>query len=168
MHPFVRVPLGSPVGSVPPVPTPGRFYIPVCLPGLPPQGVGGPLEFPDYPCMYMPRSRTAVVSPRLALASPGLLPSGSAKPSAFPVKNRVILSDHNYEFFAALSHGLHTRYTWLHTHPHGYACRFTTALAAHLHRWDLYGIPYSPTVQYQPISQHPCRFQGPGFNSTRN
>ncbi len=36
----------------------------------------------------------------------------------FPRKNRVILSDHNYEFFAALSRGLHTRYTWLHTHPY--------------------------------------------------
>ena len=54
---------------------------------------------------------------RLALASPGLLPSGAARPSAFPGSRRVILSDHNYEIFAAQSRGLHSRYTWLHTHP---------------------------------------------------
>jgi hypothetical protein len=60
-------------------------------------------------------------------------------------KNRVILSDHNYKFFAALSRGLHTRYTWLHTHPHGYACRFTTDLAAHLFWWDSHRLLCSPT-----------------------
>jgi hypothetical protein len=54
---------------------------------------------------------------RLALASPGLLPSGAARPSAFPGSRRVILSDHNYEIFGAQSRGLHSRYTWLHTHP---------------------------------------------------
>ena len=64
---------------------PGRFCIPFCLSRSPPQGDGGPLEFPVYPYLYMPRSRTPVVSPRLAIASPGLLPSGAARPSAFPV-----------------------------------------------------------------------------------
>jgi len=50
----------------------------------PPQGDGGPLEFPVYPYVYMPRSWTPVVSFQLAFAFPGLLPSVSRKTSAFP------------------------------------------------------------------------------------
>ena len=73
-----------------------------------------------------------------------------------------LLLDHNYEIFAAQSRGLHTRYTWLRTHPFGYARRFTTDSAAHLLWRDLYGKPYSPTEYHQPISRRPCRFHGSG------
>ena len=48
--------------------------------------------------------------------------------SAFPCFHRFILLDHKYTIFEAQSRGLHTRYTWLHTHPLGYARRFTTVL----------------------------------------
>ena len=85
-------------------------------PVLTPQGDGGSLECPDYPCMYMPCSKTPVVSCQLAIASQGLMLSGSARPSAFSGHYRIIFSDHNYKFFGAQSHGLHTRYSRLHTH----------------------------------------------------
>lgn len=102
---------------------PGRFSIPVCLSRWPPQGDGGPLEFPGYPCVCMPRSSTPVVSFRLAIASPELLPSGICKPSALPDSRLDILSDHNNKFFGVQSRGLHTRYTRLQTHPHGICMR---------------------------------------------
>ena len=124
---------------------PGRFCIPVYLSRCTPQGDGGSLEFPDYPCVYMPRSQTPVVSSRLAMASPGLVPSVYSRTSAFPSSRRVILSDHNYTIFGAQSRGLHTRYTWLHTHPLGYACRFTTDPAANLLWWELASCLTSPT-----------------------
>jgi hypothetical protein len=44
----------------------------------------GSPKFPRYPSGCMPRSPTPVVSCALALAHPGLLPSGHWKPSAFP------------------------------------------------------------------------------------
>jgi hypothetical protein len=44
----------------------------------------GSPKFPSSPCKDMPRSQTPVVSWLLALAHPGLLPSGACKPSAFP------------------------------------------------------------------------------------
>jgi len=44
---------------------------------------GGSPKFPSSPCGDMPRSQTPVVSCALALAHPGLLPSGACKPSAF-------------------------------------------------------------------------------------
>jgi hypothetical protein len=122
---FVRL---SPSGGGALLSAPGRSCIPVCPSRCPPQGDGGPLEFPDYPCVCMPRSRTPVVSSRLAMSSPGLVPSGAVKPSAFLGSRRVILSDHNYKTFGAQSRGLRTRYTWLHTHPCGLCmqvrCRF--------------------------------------------
>lgn len=112
---------------------PGRFSRPVYLfPVAAPQGDGGSLKFPGYPCVCMPRSWTPVVSRPLAVTLPGLLPSDPYKPSAFPSFRSVILSDHKYTLFGALSRGLHTRYSWLHTHPFGYACRFTTDLVANL------------------------------------
>src|SRR5262249_50565450 len=40
--------------------------------------------FPSHPLESMPRSQTPVVSCTLALAHPGLLPSGHCTPSAFP------------------------------------------------------------------------------------
>jgi hypothetical protein len=97
---------------------PGHFCIPVCLSRCSPQGDGGPLEFPGYPCVYMPRSQTPVVSSRLAIPSPELVPSVHSTTSAFPSTRRIILSDHKYTIFGAQSRGLHTRYTWLHRHPH--------------------------------------------------
>jgi hypothetical protein len=45
---------------------------------------GGSPKFPSSPYAYMPRSQTPVVSCTLAIARPGLLPSGHWKPSAFP------------------------------------------------------------------------------------
>ena len=45
----------------------------------------GSLQFPNYPCEYMPRSQTPVVSHPLGLTGIGLLPSGRCKPSAFPL-----------------------------------------------------------------------------------
>ena len=47
--------------------------------------------------------------------------------------------------FEAQSRGLRTRYTWLHTHPLGYACRFTTVSAANLLWWELGSCLSSPT-----------------------
>ena len=44
----------------------------------------GSPKFPSYPYGCMPRSQTPVVSCALAIAHPGLLPSGHWKPSAFP------------------------------------------------------------------------------------
>ena len=124
---------------------PGLSCIPVCLSRCPPQGDGGPLEFPGYPCVHMPRSQTPVVSSRLAMTPQGLMPSDSYRSSAFPGSCRVILSDHKYTIFGAQSRGLHTRYTWLHTHPLGYACRFATDSAANLFWWELSSCLPSPT-----------------------
>jgi hypothetical protein len=45
--------------------------------------IGGSPTFPSYPSEDMPRSQTPVVSWVLAITSPGLLPSGASKPSAF-------------------------------------------------------------------------------------
>jgi hypothetical protein len=45
--------------------------------------IGSP-TFPSHPYRYMPRSQTPVVPCTLALAPPGLLPSGHCIPSAFP------------------------------------------------------------------------------------
>ena len=96
---------------------------PCSFPGVPhrfsPQGDDGPLKFPGYPYMHMPRSSIPVVSSLLALALQGLQPSGVSKPSAFPDLRPVIPMDHNHYLFGTRSRGLHTRYTWLHTHPCG-------------------------------------------------
>jgi hypothetical protein len=48
------------------------------------QETEGSPTFPSYPSGCMPRSQTPVGSCALALAHPGLLPSGHWKPSAFP------------------------------------------------------------------------------------
>jgi hypothetical protein len=45
--------------------------------------------------------------------------------------------DHNQYLFGTQSRGLHTRYTWLHTHPYGYARRFARDLVANLLSWEL-------------------------------
>lgn len=92
------------------------LYSGLPVPVLSPQGDGGSLECPNYPCMYMPCSGTPVVSCQLAITFSGLMLSGSARPSAFPSYRQVILTNHNYEIFGAQSHGLHTRYTRLQTH----------------------------------------------------
>ena len=65
-------------------------------------------------------------------------------PSLF-VEIRKRMPDHDYTIFGAQSRGLYTRYTWLHTHPPGYACRFNTDSAASLLWWESHGKPYSPT-----------------------
>ena len=117
---LVRVPFRVPrLGAMMTSTAPG----PVLCPGVPhrfsPQGDDGPLKFPGYPCMHMPRSAIPVVSSSLALSLQGLQPSGASKPSAFPSLRPVILMDHNNQLFGTRSRGLHTRYTWLHTHPCG-------------------------------------------------
>ena len=83
---------------------------------------GGSPKFPSYPYDYMPRSQTPVVSCALAIARPGLLPSGACKPSAF----------HDYTHFGAQSRGLSPRYTRLRTAPYGEARGFATDLLARL------------------------------------
>ena len=137
---------------------PGRFCIPVCLSRCPPQGDGGPLEFPGYPCVHMPRSQTPVVSSRLAMTPQGLMPSDSYRSSAFPSSHLVILSDHEYTIFGAQSRGLYTRYTWLHTHPLGYACRFTTVSAANFSggNWAVACLhPLGSIIQFHKLLSDP-------------
>jgi hypothetical protein len=98
---------------------PGRFCIPVCLPGARRKEMAVLSSSQATPVCTCPARR-----PRWCpLDSPYRLqdsqPSGGSKPSAFPSTCRVIPSDHNNKFFGAPSRGLCTRYTWLHTHPHG-------------------------------------------------
>ena len=81
---------------------------------------GGSPTFPSSPYGDMPRSQTPVVSWRLAMTHPGLLPSSACKPSA----------DHNYTHFGAQSRGLCPRYTRLRTAPYGEARGFATDLLA--------------------------------------
>ena len=54
------------------------------LPAIRDQETTGSPTFPSDPRDDMPRSQTPVVSCALALAHPGLRPSGACKPSAFP------------------------------------------------------------------------------------
>jgi hypothetical protein len=60
------------------------FGHPVPHSGLLVKETGGSPKFPSSPCEDMPRSQTPVVSCALAIAHPGMLPSGACKPSAFP------------------------------------------------------------------------------------
>jgi len=82
----------------------------------------GSPKLPSSPCEDRPRSQTPVVSWRLAITPPGLLPSSACKPSAH----------HNYTHFGAQSRGLSPRYTRLHTAPYGEARGFATDLLARL------------------------------------
>src|SRR5689334_7709236 len=61
------------------------------LPAVAPKETGGSPEFPDYPCLHMPRSQTPVVSRPLAMARAGLLPSGNCTPSALGSLARAYL-----------------------------------------------------------------------------
>jgi len=55
---------------------------------------------------------------RITLSRPGLLPSTRCKASAFhPLARAIILTDHDYTYFEALSSGLPSRYLRLRT-PH--------------------------------------------------
>ena len=72
--------------------------------------IGGSPKFPSYPWRYMPRSQTPVESRRLAKASPGLLPSGDKKPSAFPsAPHEGYPGVHDHKDFGAPSRGLYPR-----------------------------------------------------------
>ena len=82
------------------------------------------------PMADMPRSQTPVVSCALAIAPPGLLPSGHWKPSAFPSHLEGYPPVHDYTLFGAPSRGLPPRYTRLRTAPHGEARGFATDLLA--------------------------------------
>ena len=90
----------------------------------------GSLQFPSSPCEYMPRSQTPVVSRTPGSLSAGLLPSGRATPSAFPLgfNKRLSSADHDYTYCGAPSRGLHPRYTWLRTSPYENARRFAPDL----------------------------------------
>ena len=59
------------------------FGHPVPHSGLCVKETDGSPTFPSSPCEDMPRSQTPVVSCALAIARPGLLPSGACTPSAF-------------------------------------------------------------------------------------
>ena len=88
---------------------------------------GGSPTFPSSPSEDMPRSPTPVVSCALAIAHPGLLPSGACTPSAFlsgnPASSPLV---HNSTHFGAQSRGLPSRYTRLRTAPYGEARGFAT------------------------------------------
>jgi hypothetical protein len=74
--------------------TPGVFTATVGTPTpeVSPRRPCGSPKFPSHPFESMPRSQTPVVSCTLALAHPGLLPSGHCTPSAFPrYRLRLIL-----------------------------------------------------------------------------
>jgi hypothetical protein len=79
---FVVSPKGSSPGWKPPNHA-RAFGQPVPLSGSVVKETGGSPKFPSSPYEDMPRSQTPVVSWTLALAHPGLLPSGACKPSAF-------------------------------------------------------------------------------------
>lgn len=69
-------------------------------------------------CVHAPLSDPGgVPSTRLCVSGTRCLP---AQPNRRLSRlSPVILLDHNYKFFGALSRGLHARYTWLHTYPCG-------------------------------------------------
>jgi hypothetical protein len=102
------------------------FGRPVPLSGSVVKETGGSPTFPSSPSGPMPRSQTPVVSCALAIARPGLLPSGACKPSAFPLKPEGYPAVHDYTHFGAHSRGLRPRYTRLRTAPYGEARGFAT------------------------------------------
>ncbi len=121
--------------------TPGLFCFPVCLSRCSPQGDDGPLEFPGYPCAYMPCSRTPVVSSRLAISSPGLCFPVQPDRQLSPARARLS-SQTTTMNFSELCHTACTLVTPGFTHTlTGYACRFTSDSAAHLVWWDLHDCP---------------------------
>ena len=107
--------------------------------------------------MHMPRSSIPVVSSSLALSLQGLQPSGVLKPSAFSGLRPIIPMDHNHYLFGTRSRGLHTRYTWLHTYPHGHARRFATDSVASLLSWDLGHNPHplGNSIQFHGFRSDP-------------
>jgi hypothetical protein len=88
-----------------------------CSSGVSDKETVGSLQFPSSPYECMPRSQPPVVSQTLGLASLGLLPSGRATPSAFPLgfSKRLSSANHNSTYFEAPSRGLHPRYPRLRT-----------------------------------------------------
>ena len=94
----------------PPEATPGLLSQPAPQTGNYCKETGGSPKFPSYPCACMPRSQTPVESRRLAKASPGLLPSGDMKPSAFPsARPEGYPGVHDHKDFGAPSRGLYPR-----------------------------------------------------------
>ena len=141
-------------------------------PGPPIRGCGketdGSPTFPSYPFAYMPRSQTPVVSRTLALARPGLLPSGACTPSAFPSGHlRVILPSTTLRI-SGLNHAACILATPGSEHP--FAAMHAGAL---LTGWlgfgqagfELYRL--SPAGEQQPISWDFSQSQGLGFTLAR-
>jgi hypothetical protein len=72
-------------------------------PAIPKERRGSP-KFPSDPSDDMPRSQTPVVSWALALAHPGLLPSGAWKPSAFPsLRGGISCGPQLYQFRGSIT-----------------------------------------------------------------
>jgi hypothetical protein len=71
------------------------------------------------PVEDMPRSQTPVVSPphRQSRVRDCCLPHRSTASAFHPLARALILTDHDYTYFGALSHGLPSRYLRLRT-PH--------------------------------------------------
>jgi hypothetical protein len=107
------------------------FGHPVPQSGLCVKETDGSPKFPSFPSEDMPRSQTPVVSCALAIAHPGLLPSGACKPSAFlsgnPERYPLV---HDYTHFGAQSRGLPSRYPRLRTALYREARGFATDLLA--------------------------------------
>jgi hypothetical protein len=75
-------------------------------------------SFRVTPVKTCPALRPRWCPKRITLSRPGLLPSTRCKASAFhPLARALILTDHDYTYFGALSHGLPSRYLRLRT-PH--------------------------------------------------
>ena len=82
---------------------------------FPKETIGSP-TCPSHPWESMPRAQTPVVSWTLALAHPGLLPSGHCTPSASPSLQREVYPvDHDSTYFGAPSRGLLPRSLQLRT-----------------------------------------------------
>ena len=92
---------------------------------------GGSPTFPSYPSEDLPRSQTPVVSYALAIAYPGLLPSGACKPSAFLARTPQRYPHvHDSTPCGAPARGLPSRYPQLPTAPGGEARGVATDLLA--------------------------------------
>ena len=134
------------------------------------RGVDGPLEFPGFPFVHMPRSQSPVVSCRLPCHGLDACLPEAQTCRLSPLPQWVIHAfpmDHNYTIFGDQSRGLRTHYTGLYTSPLGDAYRFISVRVAMPDWWDLFAFARSPTGKLHLISQTPFRSRRSEFNSTR-
>jgi hypothetical protein len=145
------------------VSTPGRFSVA----GGPENrrfGAGRQQALPSsgsYPYAYMPRPQTPVVSlpTRHDAERDCCLPISALRRLSLPSGGKIILTDHDYTYFGAQSHGLHAHYTRLHTPRYRNARGFITDLLATLWsgRTCLTTGCGAPTGQQQQVSEPPFR-----------